>query len=85
MMNPAPKAPDESTYSGRFAARLRKLREKTGMTGQEMAKAIVAEGYKVTGTTYYRWEAGQSEPSFNVLPVLAKILGISPRSLMPKE
>ncbi len=85
-MNPAPRQPDHSTYSGRFAARLRELREKTGMTGQEMVEAVKREGYEVKQTTYYNWESGKSEPPLEAFPAIAKALGKkSPRILLPED
>ncbi len=85
-MNPAPRQPDHSTYSGRFAARLRELREKTNMTGQQMAEAIREAGYELGERSYYNWESGKSEPPLDVLPVLAKLFGLSsPRLMLPKE
>lgn len=80
-MTPARKDPDLSNYSGRFAARLRKLREKTGLTHEQVAKAM-----KVTITTYYRWESGQNHPKPDYLPKLAKTLGIDNiRTLIPQK
>ncbi len=84
-MNPAPRQPDHSTYSGRFAARLRELREKTGMTGQEMARKLIDGGLEITERTYYKWETGYSQPSLDTFPILAKALSTSPRNLLPKE
>ncbi len=84
-MNPAPKAADESTYSGRFAARLRMLREKTGMTGMEFSEAIRGEGYKLGQRTYFDWETGRTTPPLDVFPILAKLLKLSgPRLLLPQ-
>ena len=83
-MNPAAKPPDASTYSGRFAARLRQLREQTGMTGQEAVAAINAAGFQVKQTTYYNWESGRSEPPLNAVPAIAQALGLkSVRVLFP--
>ena len=86
-MAAAPKKdPDLSTYSGRFAARLRALRESTGMSGQEFAKALVSAGYQIAERTYYRWETGVAEPPYDALPVLAKLLKqSSPRLLFPSK
>ncbi len=84
-MSPAKKPIDESTYAGRFAARLRALREKTGMTGQQMAEAVTQSGFEVKWRTYHHWECGQTEPPFDALPALAKALGKSIRTLMPEE
>lgn len=85
-MNPAPKKPDETTYSGRFAARLRMLREKTGMTGMEFSAAIRQEGYKLGQRTYFDWETGRTTPPLDAFPVLAKVLKMkSPRTLLPES
>ena len=85
-MSPAPIQPNLETYAGRFAFRLRTLREKTGMTGKQFADALQGEGYKLTTATYYRWESGESQPPLNALPKLAELLGQkSPRTLLPLE
>ena len=83
-MSPAQKQPDQSSYRGRFAARLRMLREKTGMTGQEFAQALRNSGYKLGERTYYDWESGGGSPPIEVYPLLAKLLKQkSPRTLLP--
>lgn len=82
-MNPAPKKPDESTYSGRFAARLRKLREKRGLTGQEAAEAVTNAGYAVAQRSYYAWEAAQNEPPLDAFPAIARAFGLRIRDLLP--
>ncbi|HBE71807.1 MAG TPA: hypothetical protein DDW52_26995 [Planctomycetaceae bacterium] len=85
-MSPAAKEPDQSSYSGRFAARLRMLREKTGLTGKEAVAELNRVGYGVKQTTYYNWESGRSEPPLDAYPELAKMLGLSsPRTLLPNE
>ncbi len=85
-MSPAPKPPDLTTYSGRFAARLRALREKTGMTGQEMAKAVSDSGYVVKERSYYAWESGANSPPFDAIPFISKALGLKNiRTLMPED
>ncbi len=85
-MSPAPKPPDLTTYSGRFAARLRTLREKTGMTGQEMAEAVTASGFDVAWRTYFNWENGRTQPPIDAFPSLAKALGLKTiRALLPEE
>lgn len=76
-MNPAPKKPDESTYSGRFAARLRMLREKRGLTAKEAAEAIRSAGYSLSERTYYAWESAANMPPYDALPTLAEVLGAS--------
>lgn len=80
-MNPAPKAPDQSTYSGRFAARLRSLREKAGVNVSDLVSAA-----GVSQSTYYNWEAGATTPPLNAMPALAKALGLkSTRVLFPEN
>lgn len=85
-MNPAPKKPDESTYSGRFAARLRMLREKAGLTIEEMAAALGVAGHETAVRTLYHWEAGRREPPVKAYPSLAAVLKQkSPRTLLPEK
>ncbi len=85
-MTPAPRPPDEASYSGRFAARLRMLREKTGMTGMEFSQAIRDEGYALGQRTYFDWETGRTTPSLDVFPILTQLLKLkSPRSLLPEK
>lgn len=84
-MSPAAKEPDQSTYSGRFAARLRMLREKAGLTGEQAVKAICDSGYRVGKTAYYNWESGKHEPPLNAFPAIASVMGTKPRTLLPPE
>ena len=79
-MSRARKEVDTSTYSGRFAVRLRALRDKTGMSADEFA-----EKHGFNRATYYSWEIGYATPSFDKLPEIAKAFGISVRTLIPKE
>ena len=79
-MSPARKEPDETTYSGRFAIRLRKLREEAGLSVIEVADAM-----NVTPTTIYDWESTKSQPSISQLPQIAGVLGVSIRTLMAKN
>ena len=71
---------DTSTYSGRFAVRLRMLRDKTGMSADEFAEK---HGFK--RSTYYGWEIGDRTPALDEFPKLAKAFGIPVRTLIPKE
>ncbi len=85
-MNPAPKQPDQSTFVGRFAARLRLLREKTGMTGEQAADAITKAGFEVASRTYYGWESGGRQPPLSALPAIAAGLGQkSVRQVLPES
>ena len=79
-MSPARKHPDVSTYSGRFAVRLRSLREKAGLTVEEVAEAL-----GVSCKTVYSWEQGRTEPKIDQLPILSETLGLKTvGSLFPK-
>jgi transcriptional regulator with XRE-family HTH domain len=82
-MSPAPKPIDESRYGGRFAANLRRLRIKAGLTGKQLSAAITAQGFQIEWRTLYGWEAGERTPPFDALPALAAALGVSIRSLFP--
>ena len=85
-MNPAPKPIDETNYSGRFAARLRMLREKTGMTGQEAAEAVKKCGYSASVRSFYSWENGERQPPLDAFPAIAGALGVKRiRDLLPTE
>lgn len=85
-MNPAPKQPDQSTYSGRFAARLRQLREKAGLSVPDVVASINGQGQKVAASTYYKWETGAADPPLNSLPSIARSLGKSNvHQIMPKD
>ena len=79
-MSRARKEIDLTTYEGRFAARLRTLREKAKMSVEELAKSI-----GIPKKTLYNWEAGIRTPPFGMLPVLAEELGVKVRNLMPES
>ena len=80
-MSPARKEPDTSTYSGRFAVRLRSLREKAGLTHGDVAQKL-----GVTVWTIYSWEQGRHFPQPDQFPILKEILGLKTiHSLFPKE
>ena len=77
---PARKQPDSSTYSGRFAIRLRMLREKAGLTVQE-----VAEKTGIPKKSLYDWEAGKPTFRLDAIPELAEVLGVKVRTLLPEK
>jgi transcriptional regulator with XRE-family HTH domain len=80
------KEPEVDTYGGRFATRLRKLRIKTGLTAQQFAELLVADGVEIRPRTYYNWEAGINSPPLDMLPLLAKHLTHgSVATLLPKN
>ncbi len=80
-MNARPrKEIDTSTYEGRFAARLKMLREKAGLSVDELA-----EKTGINRATIFRWEGGSISPPVSALPVLAKAIGIKTARLLPKD
>ena len=74
------KEPDTRLYSGKFAVRLRELREKAGLTIEDVAWATY-----IPKKTLYNWEGGISQPPIDALPLLAEAYRVSVRSLFPKE
>ena len=79
---PAHKPVPQTSYSGRFAARLRELRD-----GRDVDKVLVAiqrAGFKrCSKATYYNWEGGVTDPPIEALPALAKALGVHVPDLFP--
>ncbi len=83
---PAPKKADESTYAGRFAARLRELREKAGLSVDAMSTAMCAAGYETTSKSLYNWESAFRQPPIDAYPFLASVLQLkSIRALLPEK
>ena len=72
---------DTSNYEGRFAARLKELREKKKMTAEELSERI-----GVTVNTVYHWEKAHSFPKCAQLPILAEALKLkNVRLLFPEK
>lgn len=71
---------DESTYVGRFATRLRKLREE-----KKMSVEGLAEKSGIPRTTLYNWESAIRAPSIEMFPELCDALEVSIRKLMPPK
>ena len=71
---------DVSTFEGRFALRLRKLREKAGLTPEQAAEAL-----GVSRATYFNWEAASNYPHIKQLAQIAEILNIRVRTLLPEK
>ncbi|MFO0939865.1 MAG: helix-turn-helix transcriptional regulator [Pirellulales bacterium] len=85
-MSPAPKPPDQDSYSGRFAARLKSLREKAGLSVPQITEALRSNKYTLGDRTYYQWESGRSMPPIDAFPALAMALNLkSPRLLLPQS
>ena len=81
MMTPARKEPDKTAYSGRFAIRLRELREKAGLTPEQ-----VAERLDVTANAVYRWEGDLNYPRISLFPKIAELYNLKiVRELLPPE
>lgn len=74
------KEPDLKRYSGRLAARLRSLRERAGKTAEEMADSL-----KVPISTYYAYENHNVALPTDLIPSVAKALGVNPRSVTPEK
>ncbi len=76
---------DDSTYAGRFAARLRQLREKAKKTIDQVVSDMENEGYSVAARSIYSWERAAHAPPIDAFPALAKALGVKIRNLLPEE
>ena len=79
-MSPARKEPDTRMYSGRFADRLRTLRERAGLSIEDM---VAKTG--ITQRTLYSYEAGERMPPYDTLPIIAETLGVKVRTLLPEN
>lgn len=79
-MTPSKREPDQTTYVGRFAARLRELRQAAGLTQKEAAERL---GFPQAVIS--RWETGERSPTLKQLPAIAKIYGDIPaENFFPK-
>ena len=71
---------DVSTYEGRFAVRLKMLREKAGMSVEELA-----ESTGIKKSTLYYWESGDYSPNVEQIQLLAESLQTKPRLILPEK
>ncbi len=71
---------DTTTYEGRFAARLKMLREKAKLTPEEVAEAV-----GVARSAYFNWEAGSNSPHVKYFPGLASAFGVMVRTIIPEK
>lgn len=69
--------PEKPTPEEIFGRRIKQLREKCGMTQEELTEAI---DVKDSRTIRY-WEAGVNAPKFTNLVALAKALGVRMQEL----
>ena len=80
-MSPRPRNEvNTNTYSGRFATRLRTLREEAGLTVVELA-----EKTGIPKRTIFNWESGRCAPPVESFPKLAEMFGIEVRTLLPES
>ncbi len=80
-MSPPRKEPNLRSYSGRCGRRLRELREKAGLTVEQLAAKL-----GVSWRAVYYWETGRVTPKWDHYPKLARLFGIrSPRNLLPED
>ena len=85
-MSPARKEPDLSSYRGRFAARLKSLRENAGLSVEEAAGLLIDAGVVRSQNTIYNWEAALGLPKIVDFPAIAEVYGVkSPRNLLPEK
>ncbi len=72
---------DTTTYEGRFGVRLRTLREKAGLSVEELAESV-----GVIDNTIYHWEKAHSFPKCGQLPLIAEALKLKGvRMLFPEK
>jgi transcriptional regulator with XRE-family HTH domain len=72
---------DESTFEGKFAARLRHLMKRSDVDATKLALEC-----GVTRRAVDHWLAGRRYPTIDRLPVIAQALGVSsPRNLIPND
>jgi transcriptional regulator with XRE-family HTH domain len=71
---------DESTYAGRFAARLRSMRAKRNISVPDLAATL-----GIAQSTYWNWESGDRQPDLDSIARIAAALGCIPPDLMPRR
>ena len=72
---------DLSSYEGRFAARLKSLREKAKMTPEQVAEAL-----GVKPRIIYCYEDGTHAPKVGAYPTLAELFKLKKiNSLLPEK
>lgn len=77
--------PDLTTFRGRLAARLVKLREDAGLDVEAASKAITKAGYKIGVQALYKWEQGNRRIDPDSLPSIAAVYRVSIRSILPPK
>jgi len=76
-------AKDLSTFSGRVGHAMRVRREAIGKSVEDVQRALDAADIPATTAAIYHWESGRRPIPINALPVIADLLRVSVRSLIP--
>ena len=72
---------DTSTYEGRFAARLKELRERAKLSPEQVAEAL-----GVSVVAIYHWEAANRTPPLGAFPKFARLYKLKKiGDILPKE
>lgn len=71
----AEKEPDQSTYSGRIAARVRSLRKRQKMSREELWVKLDAAGCRISVASLYAIENGNVRLNPDFYPAFSKALG----------
>jgi transcriptional regulator with XRE-family HTH domain len=85
---PAKKEIDATNYSGRIAARLRKLRTEKGWTVadlHERLNRVVPKEMKIAGSTLHGWDNGDRKVDPDYYPALGEVFGLTVRAFLPSE
>lgn len=79
------KQPDQSTYRGRLAARIRARRESLGLAVADVEARLKAAGTPISSHALYKYETGERPVTADDLPALAKALATSIHKLIPAK
>lgn len=85
---PAKKEIDESTYSGRIAARMRELRTAKGWTVAELLERVntaLPKADRIAQQTLHNWDQGKRKIDPDYYPAIASAFGLSTRGFLPSE
>lgn len=77
------KAVDQTSYSGRVAVRLVKLREEAGLSVEQVVETVNKAGYEMSTNAYRQWEAGNRQVNWDAVPAICKSLKTKARNLIP--
>lgn len=77
-MSARPSKQNLDTYTGRLGAAIKARRQRRRMTADEFAAAV-----PTSLATVYGWESGRKQVPVNLLPAIARALGVSIHTLLP--